>query len=353
VRAATALSSPGSERRRRAAFRLARARPQTGHAALVLAGGYAAIIGFNLITERSATFVDYVPNLVSIVVLLIGAWLYARTSTPVPVLPWIASVVSLVLVLLLLFESWRDNDNPSVEYALIIMVVFSQFVLSFPSAVTAAVPMLVGYVVVSTESGSADLGDAALIGITALAVGMVALNLRIRLTDSLATALDVAEALATHDGQTGALNRRGLTEQMPGMLADAALRGGAISVAFVDIDGMKPINDTHGHAIGDEVVRIVAETLRGAACPGDLVARWGGDEFVVISATERGSNGEAVVVRLTAQVKAAALGHPSWGGDVTVGVAIGDALGKDWESLVGRADDDMYARKRGRAGGTS
>lgn len=347
---ATPLGDSRDDRKRRSAFRAVSARRQTWVAALVLAGGYAAIIVFNIFTEHQATFVDYVPNLTAIVLLLVGARLYACASTPVAWLPWIAAALSLALVELLLLETWRDHDNPSVEYALIIMVVFSQFVLAFPAAIAAAAPMLISYVFVATHVGVADLGDASLIGLTALAVGMFSLSLRIRLADSLATALDGAEALATHDALTGVLNRRGLTEHIPGMIATATGRGDAIAVAFLDIDGMKPINDTHGHATGDDVICSVAQALQSTSRASGLVARWGGDEFVVVAAAEHGLDGDEWSARLCDRVRQAAAGHPSWNGAVTVGVAVGTVRASDWQALVDRADVDMYARKRRQAG---
>lgn len=344
---AAALSDPSGGKGERTAFRINRAKRQNGFAALVLVGGYAAIIVFNLFAEAEATLWDFVPNLMSIAVLLAGAWLYRRASTPVALLPWIAAVVSLVLVELLLLESWRDQDNPAVEYALIIMVVFSQFVLAVTPAFVVAVPMLISYVAVSTDAGVADLGDASIIGLTALAVGMFSLGLRIRLADSLAAALDRAEVLATYDELTGVLNRRGLAEAAPLLIAVTAPRDGTLAVAFLDIDGMKLLNDIHGHESGDEVVRIVAGALRSTSRRSDLTARWGGDEFVVIAAGEPTLDGEEWVERLAGSVRHAAAGHPYWNGTVTVGFAIGPAGNGDWLAPVDSADLDMYARKQG------
>ena len=91
-----------------------------------------------------------------------------------------------------------------------------------------------------------------------------------------------AEAAAVRDHLTGLANRRGLAMVGGQMVEQARRQGDAVHCIFVDIDGLKRVNDALGHAVGDEVIVAVAEALRAATRATDVVARWGGDEFCVV-----------------------------------------------------------------------
>jgi GGDEF domain-containing protein len=99
--------------------------------------------------------------------------------------------------------------------------------------------------------------------------------------------LEVAQAAlveqATHDALTGLPNRALLVDRIDQALSHAARSGRSIAVLFVDLDRFKHVNDTHGHAAGDIVLRRVAEQLLALVRPMDTVARIGGDEFVVLA----------------------------------------------------------------------
>jgi diguanylate cyclase (GGDEF)-like protein len=73
-----------------------------------------------------------------------------------------------------------------------------------------------------------------------------------------------------------------LQEKLNAALALAELQGGHVALMFLDLDGFKPVNDQHGHATGDRMLRLVAQRLRAATHSEDLVARLGGDEFVIL-----------------------------------------------------------------------
>ncbi|MBN9334927.1 EAL domain-containing protein [Devosia sp.] len=88
--------------------------------------------------------------------------------------------------------------------------------------------------------------------------------------------------LAKHDTLTGLPNRARFDEVFSGALADAEGNGTQVGVVAIDLDNFKDINDTYGHATGDQVLRVLSERLSGALRPGEVVARLGGDEFVAI-----------------------------------------------------------------------
>src|SRR5688572_18440793 len=111
--------------------------------------------------------------------------------------------------------------------------------------------------------------------------------------------------LSLRDELTGLYNRRGL-----GMLAGQQLRigertGRRMALFFVDVDGLKQVNDTHGHTAGDEVLKRVAAGLRATFRRSDVVARWGGDEFIALAVDTAATNEQAIVTRLERAIRRA------------------------------------------------
>lgn len=105
--------------------------------------------------------------------------------------------------------------------------------------------------------------------------------------------------LALHDELTGLANRRHIETSLDELGAEASSEGVPFALFFVDIDDFKGVNDDFGHEAGDEILVAVAEALRDATRPTDLVGRWGGDEFMVIA---RGVTQEAAVLGLAQRV---------------------------------------------------
>jgi diguanylate cyclase (GGDEF)-like protein/PAS domain S-box-containing protein len=150
---------------------------------------------------------------------------------------------------------------------------------------------------------------------------------------------------AFHDGLTGLANRTLFQQQLAAALADPSL--GEVAVLFCDLDGFKAVNDSQGHDTGDTLLRLVSERLRGCVRSGDVVARFGGDEFAVLVQDREASR----KARDVAERIAGALASPFALGDreVLVGVSIGIALADTDDSsadvLLRNADLAMYRAK--------
>jgi diguanylate cyclase (GGDEF)-like protein len=158
---------------------------------------------------------------------------------------------------------------------------------------------------------------------------------------------------ARHDALTGLANPVELSERLVGLLADQI----PLAVVFCDLDRFKEVNDTRGHGVGDAVLRLVAERLRAAVRGEDVVARVGGDEFVVVAAGIGPEEALALVDRIDQ-----AFSHPLAvdGSRMLIRGSLGlayeparpeNALAPEEraQELLGSADREMYARKRSRA----
>ncbi|MCE7008840.1 GGDEF domain-containing protein [Kibdelosporangium philippinense] len=154
-----------------------------------------------------------------------------------------------------------------------------------------------------------------------------------------------AQEAAVRDPLTGLTNRLGLERTAPELLTHAAATGATPWLIVIDVDWFKEINDDAGHAVGDSALREIAELLRGECRANDLVARWAGDEFIVLLVGE-GQLGVAVAERIRAAVdkhdwrsRLGAARRPT----VSIGVANGRG---SLEHLFAAADTALYLAKR-------
>jgi len=157
------------------------------------------------------------------------------------------------------------------------------------------------------------------------------------------------EALSLIDPLTGAGNRRYSEIQLTSRLAEKKRYGLPVGLLFVDVDRFKSVNDRHGHAAGDEVLRVVGKTLANALRGGDFLGRWGGEEFVVLVGGLEKQRLTEAGGRLRALVASSSV--PAVPGlEVTVSIGVTEARSDDTvASVVARADALMYeAKKRGR-----
>ncbi|MDC8758381.1 diguanylate cyclase domain-containing protein [Janthinobacterium fluminis] len=154
---------------------------------------------------------------------------------------------------------------------------------------------------------------------------------------------------ANHDSLTGLSNRALLDAELQRAIADARLTAGRAAILFLDSDRFKHINDTHGHAAGDQVLVTVAARIKRQLREGDLVARLGGDEFAILLRPLRHSaDAEHIADKIIDEMRAP-IELPGGGGIVTslsIGVAVFPDHAGDAAALVGAADEAMYRAKQ-------
>ena len=166
----------------------------------------------------------------------------------------------------------------------------------------------------------------------------------------LAQALEQIRQLATHDDLTGLLNRRAMLDRMQLEQRHSLRSGSPLLIAQLDIDHFKAVNDTHGHAAGDLVLQRFADTVRRNVRDTDVLARWGGEEFVLLLCDTPAADAVALMERLRQAVQAMQVPVAQGGQPITVTVSIGLARHAPADPLAGtleRADRALYAAKAG------
>lgn len=156
---------------------------------------------------------------------------------------------------------------------------------------------------------------------------------------------------AIHDGLTGVFSYRVLDERLREELSRASRTGTSLAVLFVDLDKFKPINDTYGHGVGNQVLRGVASVLKDATRSTDIVCRYGGDEFVVILVNPDREGADHVAEQIRSGVEAFKIATPDGrqaGVTVSIGVAYHSGVTQanlTGEELMAEADAALYVAK--------
>jgi len=157
---------------------------------------------------------------------------------------------------------------------------------------------------------------------------------------------------ALHDPMTGLPNRELFDDRTTHAVALAKRHAWTLAVMFLDLNGFKCINDTHGHAVGDEVLREVGRRLSGSTRDEDTMCRSGGDEFLCLLINPGGTEN----IERIAETLATVIGQPIDVGElrlhvgVTIGIAVCPANGATAERLIEDADTAMYRAKKGMVG---
>ena len=155
------------------------------------------------------------------------------------------------------------------------------------------------------------------------------------------------ERYAVVDGLTGLYNRRWLDEMLPGQIERCRETYRDLSILIMDLDGFKNYNDTYGHLAGDHVLVTVGTTLAGSMRAGEMIARYGGDEFIILMPDVTIDLLKNVAARLKRSVREAPLGA-EWAHLPPIGISIGwtQMTEEDTSStLIARADEALYQDK--------
>ncbi len=264
-----------------------------------------------------------------LIVLLLGAvgWLDFRTG------PWLS--LGLLYVTPVMAAAWWLGRGPALAAAL----AASSFWFMAEAGTSHGEPMFD-----LAWNGSSRL-------VMLLAMGAMLVRIRRdrlalqRANFQLERLLGQEEQLARTDALTGLANRRAFLERLGDELARTRRTRGALCLGYLDVDNFKSLNDQHGHGIGDEFLKLVAQAIRDTVRASDVPARLGGDEFAVLFVDAHRDAMELMAERLVASVKVLAAKHPELQLGASVGMAYFPTVPDLPEELLRRADAAMYAAK--------
>lgn len=180
-------------------------------------------------------------------------------------------------------------------------------------------------------------------------VSDAALEALIRLAserDALAEKLAVAEDLADRDTLTPTHNRRAFIRELHRTMSEVERYKTPAAVLYVDLDGFKALNDSHGHAAGDAVLKHVGRLLVDSVRESDAVGRLGGDEFGVILNRANAEEARAKAQALSTQLNSSVIIHAGEAHRIAISIGVhAIAIAEDPEVAIARADEAMYAEK--------
>ncbi len=165
------------------------------------------------------------------------------------------------------------------------------------------------------------------------------------LLDELAAKNKQLALMASTDALTNVANRRAIQETLDKELSRAIRYKEPLSVAMVDVDLFKAINDTHGHLFGDRVIRVVADLLSGVVRNVDSVGRYGGEEYLLILPDTGAKGAMSLTERICLESAALEIGDEGCRVTLSIGVAEWEEGINTWEALVSRADQALYQAK--------
>jgi diguanylate cyclase (GGDEF)-like protein len=155
------------------------------------------------------------------------------------------------------------------------------------------------------------------------------------------------KAASDHDGLTRLFNRRFIEETLDKEFSRARRYGHTLSVILTDIDFFKKVNDNHGHLSGDEVLRVVADRLKGCLRDSDILGRYGGEEFMIVLPETDSAGAHILAERLRKAIEAQPVALKDVDLPITISLGITEIRPdtKNYEQLIGEADQGLYQSK--------
>lgn len=309
---------------------------------LIVYAGLTALNSLGGTNDRTDLAVD-----VAVLAIMTLALLTVRSGRLGPrTVPWVVALVLVSVSLGLALQFSLSQATPSASYAqqLLVMVAAASLILDWAPTLVASAGFLGSALVYADSWTGAEASVWRSVTVGAIGIGLVLMRIRMRALDELAASNERLREMALRDSLTGLLNRRGLQDHLPRLLRHAHERGLPVHALFVDIDGLKAANDRHGHDFGDDVIQAVAQGIEGCARDGDVIARWGGDEFIVVGQGELTSTDD-FERRLRAALQRSMVDPTRWPHSVSIGLAHSVATADAVADLLARADAAMYARR--------
>ena len=238
------------------------------------------------------------------VILLITAIFAWRRLVPVRWASWTYGAMVLVSIASTILTVAIGKRSEELVFTLLILAAAGAAVPTYPVFVTITSLTALSYWTVLSRLHLPEQSFTHWVnaGAVATAASVYVLMSRRRSIGALVDAERNIENMAVSDNLTGVLNRNGIRMMGKELLALAGRQKASVFAVFVDVDGLKAVNDTAGHEAGDMVLQLVASQLVQAFRKGDLVARWGGDEFVVFGVGVR-LDPDVIEARVTAALQ--------------------------------------------------
>jgi diguanylate cyclase len=152
------------------------------------------------------------------------------------------------------------------------------------------------------------------------------------------------------DGLTGIANRKAFNKRIDELTTEVKIKPGHVCLLLTDIDHFKKFNDTHGHLVGDQVIKVVAKSLARSVRDADFVARYGGEEFAALFPSTRLADAIAAAEKIRSAVCARDMQNRRTGenlGRITISVGVAEyAIGESIDDLIARADTALYLAKQ-------